>query len=1374
MSHLKVAGHLFEHSVALKVRSVTLRSDDSLQAHREKLAKIILDDMYQFVALLDANGMLLEVNRAALEGAGIMLEDIQGKPFWHARWWQVSEETMQRQKDVCARAAQGEFIRYDEEIYGQSGGDETIIIDYSLIPVKDDGGRVVFLLAEGRNITEKKKADAEIARKNRELQQLLDRVKELDEIKSGFFANVSHELRTPLALILGPSEKTLAEGDYLKQEHRQNLTVVKRNAATLLKHVNDLLDISKLDAGKMVANYAEADLARLIRATAGHFDALAPERGIRFVVDAPEALAAQVDPDKVERVVLNLLSNAFKFTPSGGRIVLSLRRGADGKSVVISVQDSGPGVKKQEQELIFERFRQGDGGATRRFGGTGLGLAIARDFVALHGGTISVTNAPVAGALFQVEIPTRAPAGRLVRSRQTEAASSAEADSILKGTIEELKPVVPAPVRHVSSPNGNGATEQARPSVLVVEDNHELNQFIVDTLSAEFIVISAFNGEEGLEKIRDVRPDLVVTDIMMPVMSGDAMIAAMRANRNFDRIPVVVLSAKADDELRLRLLENGAQDHVVKPFSGIELVTRVRNLVTMKRTQDQLSAAVARLEEQSAAKSVQLAQSEGRFQLMVENIKDYAIFMLDPVGHVVNWNLGAQRLTGYSEEEALGRDYAFLYPEEERKALSPSHDLQSARTHRQHVTEGIRIRKDGEKYHAEAVVSRMDDEDGNLVGFVKMIRDITERKLADEAIRKSESKFKWLIHSNMLGVIHYQSNGFISEANDAFLNMLGYTRDEFRSGRMSWREITPAEWEDVDRTAWQQLEDVGVCQPFEKEYFRKDGTRAAVYVGGANFEGSREEGVAYVLDISAIKKAESALKESEAKFRTIANAMPQMVWSTLPDGFHDYYNDQWYEFTGAPYGSTDGEGWNDMFHPDDQERAWKVWRHSLATGEPYEIEYRLRHHSGDYRWTLGRALPVRDESGAIVRWMGTCTDIHDQKLTQYRLQDSDRRKDEFLAMLAHELRNPLAPISAGAELLSLGHLDQERVRQISSVILRQATHMTGLIEDLLDVSRVTRGLVQLDRSPVDVKSVVTEAVEQIRPAIDGKSHHLDVHIASRQAIVSGDKKRLVQVLTNVLSNAAKFTPSGGGRINLWMNVTNANVELIIRDNGAGMSPELANQAFELFVQGERTSDRAQGGLGIGLALVKSLVHLHGGTVKLNSAGEQQGCEVMICLPRLQVEAGPGDAEDVDALEMHSAQALRILAVDDNVDAANMLSMLLESFGYAVFVEHHPAKAIELARRVRPHVCILDIGLPEFDGYELARRLRELPEMAGVRYAALSGYGQPADQEKALTAGFDCHFSKPASALKLKLWLEHATQEKILESSPFRLSGQAET
>ncbi|HZI09091.1 MAG TPA: ATP-binding protein [Myxococcus sp.] len=561
-------------SAALRVRQVELRPDDDFQRRREKLARIVLDEMYQFVALLDAAGTLLEVNRAALEGGGIRLEDIENRPFWEAHWWTLSSATQERLRAAILRAADGEFVRYDAEVYGGAAGSETIIIDFSLIPVRDTGGRVVFLLAEGRNITEKKRAEAEIARKNQELEGLLQRIRELDELKSQFFANVSHELRTPLALILGPAEAMLAGGDNLTEAQRRDLGVIRRNAATLLKHVNDLLDVSKLDAGKMGVRYAEVDLAQLVRLVAGHFEALASQRDVTFQVDVPGRLVAQVDPDKLERVVLNLLSNAFKFVPAGGRVRVSLQPTEAGRAL-LHVQDSGPGVRPELRGVIFERFRQGEGSSTRKFGGTGLGLAIAKDFVALHGGTITVTDAPGGGALFLVEVPLLAPGSPQVLSF-SEASPARESDAVLQGTLEELRPVAEPAVEE------RGA--EGRPRVLVVEDNPELNRFLAEGLSRDFHVETAANGREGLQKALARPPDLIVTDIMMPEMSGDELVREARRRGELEAVPILVLSAKADDELRIRLLREGAQDYVVKPFSVDEVRARASNLVRVKRT----------------------------------------------------------------------------------------------------------------------------------------------------------------------------------------------------------------------------------------------------------------------------------------------------------------------------------------------------------------------------------------------------------------------------------------------------------------------------------------------------------------------------------------------------------------------------------------------------------------------------------------------------------------------------------------------------------------------------------------------------------------------------------------------------------------------
>ena len=506
----------------------------------------------------------------------------------------------------------------------------------------------------------------------------------------------------------------------------------------------------------------------------------------------------------------------------------------------------------------------------------------------------------------------------------------------------------------------------------------------------------------------------------------------------------------------------------------------------------------------------------------------------------------------------------------------------------------------------QLALSPVCEPDGAIVGVLGVAAAAPQQ--GDQAARELGR----LIELSPVGVVRYTLDGDILDCNDAFLSMLGLGRDDLRAG-LSWRALTPSQWREVDDAGLARLREDGVMPLIEKEFLHRDGRCIPVLVGAGNLLADRRQGFAVVVDISATRAAERALAESEARFRAITNAMPQMVWSTLPDGFHDYYNDQWYAFTGVPYGSTDGEGWNGMFHPDDQEVAWARWSHSLVTGEPYEIEYRLRHRDGGYRWVLGRALPVRDAHGGIQRWMGTCTDIHEHKLTEDALREADQRKDEFLAMLGHELRNPLAPIRSAAALLPLAKADPARVEHIGRVIARQSTHMTGLIDDLLDVSRVTRGLIALVQEDVAARLLVDEAVEQARPLVEARAHALAIVDHADGACVHGDRKRLVQVIANLLANAAKYTPPGGSIVVTLVQVDKM-VEIAVGDNGIGMAPDLVDSVFELFRQGQRTPDRAQGGLGIGLALVKKLVHLHGGWVRASSAGEGLGSEVMVALP----------------------------------------------------------------------------------------------------------------------------------------------------------------
>ncbi|MGV3742740.1 MAG: PAS domain-containing protein, partial [Burkholderiaceae bacterium] len=661
-------------------------------------------------------------------------------------------------------------------------------------------------------------------------------------------------------------------------------------------------------------------------------------------------------------------------------------------------------------------------------------------------------------------------------------------------------------------------------------------------------------------------------------------------------------------------------------------------------------------------------------------------------------------------------------------------------------------------YHAQLELERLNQE---LTEKIVQLESAEQRAM--EAAQQAERERRHLdalLEAAPVGIALADINGKLIRINPANKILWGETLPnpdnvgEYEDWKGWWadhserhgRRLRPEEWALARALRGEEApRDIVEIEPFGMAGVRKTMLNCGAPV--RDTEGRIIGSVVAQMDITDQVRAETALRESEAKFRTITDAMPQMVWSTLPDGRHDYFNQQWYQYTGTPEGSTDGDAWNGVFHPDDQVRALEAWQHSVATGEPYEIQYRLRHHSGEYRWTLGRALPIRDSAGTIIRWMGTCTDIHDQKLAEDALREADRRKDEFLAMLAHELRNPLAPISAAAELMEIAVLDEKRIKETSQIISRQVRHMRDLVDDLLDVSRVTRGLVTLEKNELDIKRIVSDAVEQVRPLIESKRHHLTMELARESAHVIGDQKRLVQVITNLLNNAAKYTPEGGN-IHLTMETTEHEVILGVVDDGIGIAPGLQRQIFELFAQAERTSDRSQGGLGIGLALVRSLVELHGGTVSCESRGVGKGSSFFIRLPRLVRQEQSAKEMRVIPFRNNANASLRILVVDDNADAGNMLGMYLGALGHEVIVESGARRALERARLEMPDVCILDIGLPEMDGNELARRLRAQPETAKTVLIALTGYGQEQDRKNALEAGFAHHLVKPVDTGEL--------------------------
>ena len=499
------------------------------------------------------------------------------------------------------------------------------------------------------------------------------------------------------------------------------------------------------------------------------------------------------------------------------------------------------------------------------------------------------------------------------------------------------------------------------------------------------------------------------------------------------------------------------------------------------------------------------------------------------------------------------------------------------------------------------------------------------------------------------------------------------------------------------------------------------------------------------LQESELQRHALALKESEEQFHTLVDSIPQLAWMTRPDGHIEWYNQRWYEFTGSTLELMEGWGWQSVHDPAELPRVLERWKAALASGQPWEDTFPLRRHDGVMRWHLSLAVPIRNKQGEIVRWFGTNTDISERLQMEEALGDADRRKDEFLATLAHELRNPIAPLSNALQLWPTVENDRQQMEELRAMMERQMQQMIRLIDDLMDVSRITRGKIQLRLQPVDLGTVIAGAVEAIQPMIESRAHELTVNVQDEPLIVQGDVARLTQTLGNLLQNAAKYSGRNGKiAITAWRQGDEALVS--VRDNGPGIPRHMLAQIFEMFEQVDQTLDRSFGGLGLGLTLVKRLVELHGGSVEAYSDGPGSGSEFVVRLPVADHAAParaesrrPGQANSTNGLPQH-----RIVVVDDVAASAKTLGMMLESIGQEVHIAQDGPSAIDRVLAVRPDVVFLDIAMPGMNGYEVARQLRGNDQLRSVSLVALTGYGQEEDRRRAIEAGFHHHLTKPAS------------------------------
>ncbi|WP_437281581.1 PAS domain-containing protein [Sorangium sp. So ce375] len=648
---------------------------------------------------------------------------------------------------------------------------------------------------------------------------------------------------------------------------------------------------------------------------------------------------------------------------------------------------------------------------------------------------------------------------------------------------------------------------------------------------------------------------------------------------------------------------------------------------------------------------------------------------------------------------------------------------------------------------------------------------------AEAAVRRSEEQYRLVNRATNDVIWDWDLETNRVYWNGAVIQHFGCTPEELGDGPEGWYDrIHP---EDKDRVIGGVHAAIdGGCECWTDEYrFRKsDGSYAPVldrgYIG-RSASGVATRMIGSMLDLTERHRAEAALRESELFHRQTLESIPGMVFATRPDGYCEFLSEQWVEFTGLPAEQQFGDLWIDVLHPDDRERVFAAWRAAVGGLAPYDLEYRVRRRDGGYQWFKVRGRPIRDASNRIVRWFGIAINIHDLKLAEQALRDADRRKDEFLAMLAHELRNPLAPVrTAAAMLRRVGSADpvQRRARE---VIDRQVTHMARLIDDLLDISRIARGRIQLHKERCDLVRIVRQTAEDYRANLEVAGVALSVIAPDEPLWVEGDDTRLAQMLGNLLQNAGKFTDAGG-RVSVRVEAglpgpgrdggVFGQAVITVEDSGVGMDPALLSRLFDPFSQAEQGLARSKGGLGLGLALVRGLVELHGGTVAAHSDGPGRGSMFTLRLPlAAPIARDQSAASDRDEASRHG---VRVLVIEDNHDAAESLEMLLTLSGYEVETAFDGPTGLTAARKRPPDVVLCDLGLPGgMDGYDVARAIRAEPSLASTRLVALSGYGQDEDRRRSREAGFDKHLVKPAEDTALMEALSAGRREMRSTASP---------
>jgi PAS domain S-box-containing protein len=734
---------------------------------------------------------------------------------------------------------------------------------------------------------------------------------------------------------------------------------------------------------------------------------------------------------------------------------------------------------------------------------------------------------------------------------------------------------------------------------------------------------------------------------------------------------------------------------------------------------------------------------DAQFRIFVDSVRDYALVMLDPEGYVVSWNSGAAAIMGYNADEIIGKRFTRFYPQDTVDSGHPDHELVIARESGRFEDEGWRIRKDGRRFWANVIITSLRNAAGELIGFAKVTRDLTERRKAEEQLRLNEMRFRTLVQGvRDYAIFMLNPDGTVATWNEGAQRIKGYTAADIIGSHFSRfypRDAIERRFPDYE------LATATTEGRFEDEGWRvrKDGSLfwANVVITAVRDDAGRLIGFSKITrDLTERRRHENILRASEERFRLLIEGVVDYAIIIMDqEGYITSWNNGAAHLSGYSPGEIVGRHFSRLY-PHEEIQSNKPWQDLIEAGKrgrTVSEGWRVRRDGTRY-WAHNVIAALRETDDATRSYYMVTQDLTQRRHAE-SLAEAAHRTNEFIAMLAHELRNPLAPIRNAVALMGRKGLGDPVLESMRQTIDRQSVQLTRIVDELLDVNRVARGRFSVERVPIDLHDVLVRAIETSRPLMDRHGHVFNMDVPKEPIPVKGDAMRLVQVFVNLLNNAAKYTPPRG-QIHLGAKLGDGEIIVHVSDNGRGIPPDSLERVFELFMQISPEARGEQGGLGVGLALVRRIVELHGGRVVAHSDGVGKGSTFTVFIP---LEA-QGVERPRKVAAPASARQVRVLVVDDNRDAADSLKVLLESANQEVRAAYDGPAALDLMREFQPELVLLDIGMPNMDGYEAARRMRELKLETRPTLVALTGWGQASDKQRASAAGFDQHFTKPVN------------------------------